>query len=281
MIGKTRRVATRRTRGAGAPGNVFAAGCGVLRHAASPGTYRHVRYPPEGALEEWVQHFWVESWDVAGFAPQVREVLPHPCVHLALASGRSRVYGVQLKRYVRELRGRDRILGVKFRPGAFYPFLGRPVGSLADSSVAAADLFRGVTATERDLAGCEDDGALVRVASRLLLANLPAPDPWVGTAAALVERAAADRSITRVEHLVSASGLSARTLQRLFRRYVGASARWVIKRYRMYEALDRLASGHDAGFASLAQDLGYYDQAHFINDFRKLVGHSPAAYLRT
>jgi AraC-like DNA-binding protein len=32
-------------------------------------------------------------------------------------------------------------------------------------------------------------------------------------------------------------------------------------------------------FAALAQDLGYYDQAHLINDFRKLVGHSPAAYL--
>mgnify|MGYP004706876243 CR=1 FL=1 len=69
-------------------------------------------------------------------------------------------------------------------------------------------------------------------------------------------------------------------MQRLFKRYVGASARWVIKRYRVYEALERLSSDMNPDWAGLAQDLGYFDQAHFINDFRKLVGCTPAAYLR-
>ena len=73
-------------------------------------------------------------------------------------------------------------------------------------------------------------------------------------------------------------------MQRIFRRYVGASARWVIKRYRVYEALEQLADGGPAeqtwDWAGLAQDLGYYDQAHFINDFKKLVGRSPTAYLK-
>jgi len=262
-------------------GDLFGQGCGVLRHAASQGSYRHIRYPPDGALGDWVQHFWVESWDMRGFAPQAREVLPHPCVHLVLGPGRSRVYGVQLKRFLRELRGCDRILGIKFRPGAFYPFLQRPVRTLADSAVAAAELFVGTTAAERDFATCEDDLALVRVASRLVLANLPARDPTVETAGSLVELIAADRSVTRVEHLVARSGLSVRTLQRLFQRYVGASARWVITRYRLYEALGRVSSGDHAGFAALALDLGYYDQAHFINDFRNLVGRSPSAYLRS
>jgi AraC-like DNA-binding protein len=280
MIGKTRHA------GAVAPGSswqaagdVFALDCGVLRHAASPGTYRHTRYPPTRALCGWVQHFWVESWDLQDHDPQIREVLPHPCVHLVLARGRSRVYGVQLERVVRELRGRDCIVGVKFRPGAFYPFLQRPVRSLTNRSVPATELLQGAERAEQEVQNCRDERALVEIASRLLLVNLPSDDSAVNPAGALVEEIARDRNVTRVEHLASRHNLSERTLQRLFSRYVGASARWVIKRYRVFEALGRLAAGRDVDFATLAQELGYYDQAHFINDFRKLVGHSPAAYL--
>jgi len=32
--------------------------------------------------------------------------------------------------------------------------------------------------------------------------------------------------------------------------------------------------------AALAQDLGYFDQAHFIADFRRLVGCTPGEYAR-
>lgn len=254
--------------------------CGVLKHAASPGTYRHVRYPPCEVLSDWVRHFWVESWDLRDRAPQVREVLPHPCVHLVLARGRSRVYGVQLQRMARELKGQDCIIGVKFRPGAFYPFLRRPVLSLANRSVPAGDLLRGVEEAEQALQNCRDERSRVAIASRLLLDNLPVTDPLMKRAGAMVERVMVDGSITRVEHLVAKHDMSARTLQRLFSRYVGANARWVIKRYRVFEVLNRLAAGGAVDFAALAQDLGYYDQAHFINDFRTLVGQSPSAYLR-
>ena len=268
MIGKTRHT----------PG--LELDCGVLKHAATPGTYRHNRYPPCEALSEWVRHFWVESWDVRHDVPQVREVLPHPCVHLVLARGRSRVYGVQLKRMARELKGHDCIVGVKFRPGAFYPFLQRPVLSLANRAVPLRDLFRDADDAERALERCSDEQGMVEVASRLLLNNLPPRDPLVNVADAATEQIRVDRSITRVEHLVAKHDRSARTLQRLFCRYVGANARWVIKRYRVFEALGRLASGGAVEFAALAQDLGYYDQAHFINDFKRLVGRSPAAYFK-
>ena len=258
----------------------FALDCGVLKHATSPGTYRHTRYPPRGALNDWVQHFWVEGWELRDQASQVREVLPHPCVHLVLARGRSRVYGVQLERMARELKGSDCIIGVKFRPGAFYPFLRRPVLSLANGFVPARELLHGVEDAERAVLNCGDERSMVAIASGLLLDNLPPADPLVRLAGAMTEQIRVDSSITRVEHLVAKHDMSARTLQRLFSRYVGASARWVIKRYRVFEALKRLAAGNDVDFAALAQDLGYYDQAHFINDFRKLVGRSPSAYLK-
>lgn len=278
-IGKTRHVGEIPSRGPD-PGTVFGQGCGILRHSPAPGTYRHVRYAPEGALAEWVQHFWIESWDLEGCEPQTREVLPHPCVHLVFAHRRSRVYGVQLGRFTRELKGKDRVFGVKFRPGAFYPFLRKPVCSIANASFPAQLLFGDAAGTEEQLLACGPDRDMVDVASRFLSARLPAHDPLVDKACGAVVQIARDRGIVRVEDLVSRSGMQDRTLQRMFRRYIGASAQWVIKRYRMYEALDQLTVGCVSEWAALAQELGYFDQAHFINDFKKLVGRSPAAYMK-
>jgi AraC-like DNA-binding protein len=273
MIGKTRHAVP-------ISPATFGQGCGVLRHSPPPGAYRHTRYSAPGALAEWVQHFWVESWDLRGSAPQIRDVLPHPCVHLAFARGRTRIYGVQLGHFVRELKGKDSVLGVKFRPGAFYPFLRKPVCSIANVSFPAQQLFSDITAAEDEVLACSDDRRMVEVASRFLLAHLPPPDPIVEQACSAVEKIASDPSMTRVESLVALSGMQDRTLQRMFRRYVGASARWVIKRYRVYEALEQLGHGRPANLAALAQNLGYYDQAHFINDFKKLVGRSPAQYAK-
>jgi AraC-like DNA-binding protein len=82
----------------------------------------------------------------------------------------------------------------------------------------------------------------------------------------------------RVGELAARHGMSPRSLQRLFRRYVGVSPKWVLRRYRLHEAAERIAEGRDGDWARPALDLGYFDQAHFIRDFKALVGASPAQY---
>jgi hypothetical protein len=190
----------------------FAQGCGVLRHSPSPGTYRHTRYPPPETLAGWVQHFWIESWDLRGRAPQTREVLPHPSVHLAFARGRSRIYGVQLTRFVRELKGQDRVFGVKFFPGAFYPFLRKPVCSIANRSFPAQQLLGDVLAAEEELLSLTDERQMVEVASAFLCARLPPRDPNVENAREAVAAIAEDRRIVRVEDLIERCGMQDRTL---------------------------------------------------------------------
>jgi AraC-like DNA-binding protein len=230
-------------------------------------------------LAGWVRHFWIETWDLGGAAPQYREILPHPCVNLVFVPGRSKVFGVQLGRFVRELRGRG-CVGAKFRPGAFHSFLGGPVSSIADRALPLEGLFAGTAEVEREIFAGDGGAAMVEAAARFLADRLPAPDPLAEMACAIVESVAADKEITRVEHIMARWEMGERVLQRLFARYVGVSARWVIKRYRVYEALERLHSNDQCDWAHLALELGYFDQAHFINDFRKLVGSTPADYRR-
>ncbi len=263
---------------AGASG-AFMQGCGVLQHSPPPGHYHHLRHPPPDALAAWVEHFWVESWDFRGCRPQVREVLPHPSVHLVFARNRSRIWGVQLGRFVRQLEGQDRIFGVKFHPGAFHPFLRARVTSITNDSIPLLSLFPDVARTEEQVLGCATEADMADAASNFLVAHLPSHDPNIKTVRRIVSNIRDDRRIMHIEQLAALSGIRERTLQRLFNRYVGAPMRWVIKRYRIYEALEYLNAGKSVAWTGLAQDLGYFDQAHFINDFRKLVGCSPSAYV--
>ena len=67
---------------------------------------------------------------------------------------------------------------------------------------------------------------------------------------------------------------------RQFTRYVGVSPKWVIQRYRLHEALERLERGAEVDRVELALTLGYFDQAHFVRDFKRFVGVSPGDYAR-
>jgi transcriptional regulator GlxA family with amidase domain len=84
----------------------------------------------------------------------------------------------------------------------------------------------------------------------------------------------------RVQEIAAANHLAPRTLQLLFRRYVGVSPQVGAQGLRIHEACERLAAATPPGWTTLALDLGYYDHAHFIRDFGLVVGRSPAQYVR-
>jgi AraC-like DNA-binding protein len=66
--------------------------------------------------------------------------------------------------------------------------------------------------------------------------------------------------------------------QRVFRRYVGVPVKWVLCRYRLQQAALEIESHPGVDHADLAVRLGWYDQAHFINDFRTMLGSTPGEY---
>ena len=75
--------------------------------------------------------------------------------------------------------------------------------------------------------------------------------------------------------------VSGRTIQYLFQKYVGVGLKWVLMRYLLLEAVELAAQLQEPNWASVAADLGYSHQSHFVNDFKKLVGKSPLQYTQT
>ncbi len=227
---------------------------------------RHValtREPPSADLAHLVERHWMVEWDLG--APYTPEIVTHPSVNLTFEADGAWITGVHTRRWNRELTGSGRAIATKFRPGGFHAFHPVPAHTLTNSVLVADTVFGPLRPTT--FAEIEDG----------LRAHGWTDDPRVDEIVELHAAMLRDPSITRVEHLCAYAGYSPRTLQRLFREYVGVTPKWVLDRIRLHEAAERMAEG-DADWASMALDLGYFDQAHFIKAFKAVVGRSPAAY---
>jgi AraC-like DNA-binding protein len=252
---------------------------GILKRSLPAGTLQHSRRGPASEVAPWITHYWMINWDLGGCEPQVVESLPHPNIHLIFEKGTSVVSGVQTCKFSRVLEGQARVFGVKFRAGGFRPFLDRPVAKLADRIVPASRVFgKDLEPLETILlsSGKEDDK--VQAADDFFRAHAPRPDPRVEMAGHLVERILREPEIKTVDDLANRAGMGKRRLQRIFNEYIGASPKWVIRRYRLHELVEKVNSGSQLDWSQVALELGYFDQAHLINDFKSIVGYSPAEY---
>jgi len=255
---------------------------GILHSAARERYFQHARHFPSDDLQVYVEHFWMVSWDLRGQQPHLAETLPYPSVHIVIEKHRAEVMGVVTGKFTRLLEGQGRVFGIKFKPGAFFPFWKSPISQLSDKAIPVQEAFvaAGESLTQA-IRNEEEEAKRIAIAEDFLRARLPEPDENVELINRIIDYVIADRNILQVEDLASLFNMNKRTLQRIFSQYVGVSPKWVIKRYRLHEAADRLASGEIVDWPRIALDLGYFDQAHFIKDFKTLVGKSPAEYART
>lgn len=252
---------------------------GVLHARDSVSGFAHARYWPSPDLAPFVEHYWTVEWDLD--RPCVRETLPHPVVHIVLEGDRATLTGPTTRRFTAELEGKGRVFGVKFHPGGFRPFAGRPVSAYADRTMALERVFGAAAQglASRALSSA-DHGAVIAELETFLRAREARIDATATSMARITAAMAAEREITRIEQVAQRFGLGLRSLQRQFRDYVGVPPKWVIQRYRLHEALARIDAGGRIDWAALALDLGYADQAHLIRDFKRIVGCTPAQYAR-
>ena len=254
---------------------------GILHGDGEPERFELACLEPSPSLEPFVEYYWSVRWDRTDQPPHEQEILPHPCVQLVVERGLSGVFGPALGKAVKVLSGAGRAFGIKFWPGAFSAITPRPIAELTARSVPLPDVLGDAGSKyEAGVLDAADDRQRVALAESLLAArDLTLEDDAV-LARRVVERIARDPEAVRVEDIARAAGVTVRSLQRVFRCYVGLTPKQVVQRYRMHEAVDALEAGERVDFAALAGRLGYFDQAHFTRDFTRVVGRSPARYAR-
>lgn len=239
-------------------------------------------YAPGESLRPFVECLWMSSWDLRGQAPHRTEILGDPCVHVVFERGQSRLVGVCTRLWTRELSGEGAIRAAKIHAGAIRAFTDRPAHELTDRVAPLAELSPDALSLERELFAIDDEVESLLALERWLCSLVRRPvDPQVSLAVQLVEHVASRPDLLTAEALVRASGLSMRPLQKLFRSHVGASPKWVIRRFRLQEAALRLERDPSLSIAELAAELGYSDHAHLTRDFKAATGRSPSEFVRS
>lgn len=272
------------------------------------------RYPPSPALADRVRRYWVPVWDLTEGTVSRQRVLQYPICLIVVTPAYARLAGPTRAMTVTELSGRGWACGVMLQPSAGW-HLGGPVhrlvdtwrdldqASIIDGAALTVQLREIMTGTADDPDSPEypdrladpdrfidpdrpDDPGRHRAAIEALesqLARLPSmtdEDRLVDAAVGWIEDT---RDVLRVTQVCDRFAISERALQRLFRRRVGLSPKWVIQRRRLHEFVHGLGVAGVAGatdLADLAADLGYADQAHLTRDFRRVTGMTPAQFRR-
>lgn len=248
----------------------------VLHPHALAQVCRRSHLRPAADLAAYIAVHWVMEWDVPEGESYPQQVLPNPCVQIIVNAKSVDVLGIVTSAFTATLAGREFVLGVKFRPAGFYPFVQRPVAEFTDQRLPLSGIWPDapVAGICRRAADGDSQG-VVELMEATLRRRLTPTLPEISQAVDLI---AATPTLLTVEDLAGHSGLTVRTLQRLFHRYVGVGPKWVIRRYRLQEAAARIEAGETEDWADLAQRLGYFDQSHFVREFSELAGQPPAAY---
>jgi AraC-like DNA-binding protein len=255
-------------------------------------------YVPAPPLGGFVQDFWLYD----GYsARHLRErILPSGTIELVinLRENELRIYDpVRLTRcqrfsgalvsgaygrcFVSDTVEETSIMGVHFRPGGAFPFLGVPAGELADTHVDLDTLW-GPSAGQLREQLCAAVTPLERfhLLERALVAHVRGPLQHHGAVVFALDAFARTGGRVTIGDVSDAVGLSRQRLIQLFTHEVGLTPKLFCRVQRFQAALALVRQRRAPDWAGLALECGYFDQSHLIHDFVTFSGLTPTVYVR-
>jgi AraC-like DNA-binding protein len=172
------------------------------------------------------------------------------------------------------------VLLAMFTPVGAYTFLRVQLEEFTGYTVSLTDLIdcpgEDHSLSER-LNSAKNHRQRIALVERFLLAKKrgSTPDPLISAAVAWLERSAETK---RIHDLSRYIGLSQSALERRFRRTIGVSPKKFASLARLRRAAQLQATGAD--LTTVAHASGYFDQSHFIKEFRRATGRAPSAFFR-
>ena len=263
---------------------------------ASPGAGPQL-YRPRPALANHIEFFGY--WERTSGDPHRSRALPRGAATVIIdVSGRNRVdfyagdgrtrlhvppafiAGAGTESYITRIDAAQAVMTVHFRPAGALPFLGIPLGDLENACVGLEHLWglQGESLHER-LIAAEAVTDRIEILETFLLHRAKIHELGRHRGVAAVLRAFEEDPSMRVSCAGELTGLSPKRLAAAFRAEVGLAPKAYQRVRRLQAALNRLDAGPTSG-ASIAADLGYFDQAHFVREFTAFTAMSPTQYVQ-
>ena len=237
----------------------------------------HTYLPPDD-LAPFIEHFWTIRWDEASKTYHSEEVMHRPYVDVFVSIQQSGIQGTFRGKRTYDASGNGRIVGIRFRPGAFHMFWGGALADLQDKIIDLQQVFHRADSRYIEHLLTLDDEAVIHNLVNLIRSKHPQRDANIELINQIITAIETDENLTTVIAVAKAFSRSERWLQQLFQDYVGIGLKWLLQRHKLLAAAQQIRESDKPNWATIAYDLGYSSQQHFITDFKQVLGKTPLQY---
>ncbi|WP_080779310.1 helix-turn-helix domain-containing protein [Chryseobacterium phocaeense] len=248
---------------------------------------------PCAELSSLIKCYWIlESPEEE--TPRQQTIVPDGCMEMifhygdlykqymedgqAVVQPRSCVFGQLTKPLVIEPTGTTGIFSVRFHYEGFMPFASIPIKEMDDKAVSLDRLFGGPgIGLEKSILESKTPAEKIKHVEEFLLKRLDA------TAIDRVVQSTIDTIITAngqisISELSQQTHINRRQIERKFSSAVGLSPKQLSKTIRLQSTLKLLLTKEFTSLTALAHESEFYDQAHFIKDFKEFTGLTPKEF---
>jgi AraC-like DNA-binding protein len=254
------------------------------------------RYPVRNPLlKEHIRFFWELHMDEAELnhkiIPQKNINLrfnlndtPHLIRSAAGTRKLEKVYFPGIQDHYHEMslivNGKVDVLGVCFQPDGFFPFFNIPLSEYKNQVLEAGEIgFKLADSISERLRECSGVSERLELLENELLAMLlngkQTPEEFRKIFRSLKQ----NDTPQKITLFCRQNKMDIRSLERACNKYVGLSASTYSTLNRFHNGLNQLLYSRVNKLSDVAYDNGYFDQAHFIRDFKRFAGNTPKRFV--
>jgi AraC-like DNA-binding protein len=251
-------------------------------------------YPANPALSGFVKCYWTLDAPEE-INPEKQRIVPDGCMEMIFHYGdlyrqysedssfiiqpRCFVFGQITSALEIMPTGITGIFAVRFFPESFTPFASLPANEMENRAVPLHELFGAEgTLLENAVLNAPTNEKRIKIVETFLLKRLSVPGPFDKVIRSGVETIVRLNGNLTVDALSEQLNVNRRQLERKFSSVIGLSPKQLSKMIRLQATLKMLADKNFTSLASIACEGDYYDQAHFIKDFKEFTGQSPKKF---
>lgn len=253
-------------------------------------------YEPHKDLKSLVNCYWTLEVPTQA-EPQKQRIVPDGCIEMAFILGenikrytsenefilqpRAMVLGQTIEPFFIEPTGFVKTFAVRFYPYGFANFVSEPISNLANKETPINQLFGVENAEEfeQKIIKAKNTGQRISITERLLLEKLNDEKTINRIVKNTVDSLLSTNGSASINSILKDDLSKRRQLERNFKKQIGISPKQLGKVIRLQTALKMLLDTKSENLTNIAYKSQYFDQAHFIKDFREFTGINPKEFL--
>ena len=257
---------------------------------------KYQTFQPHPDLASLISCYWTLEVPATDDA-QKQRIIPDGTIEMAFILGddikrytaedkfilqpRAMVLGQTIEPFYIEPTGYVNTFAIRFYPYGFANFVTVPISTLANKETPIELLFEEKTAKKlaEEIVQATDVKQRIAIIEHFLLKKLTEQSTVDNIVRTTIDTLLLTKGSESIRTILKEDKSKRRQLERKFVKQIGISPKQLSKVIRLQAALKMLLNEGGENLTNVAYESKYYDQSHFIKDFKEFTGVNPKKFL--